>query len=272
MVVGWMDPNDSLPQDQVIHNQSIELDQLRQANRKLLMAARQDVTASDEECPPSPSSANPASKMPKLDHCEDKENVVQLGGETPLVTKMVRRFELPPPPAAGQKPEVPKKPTRLLNSQPQLQPATSPTPINASPSSTDTANKGVVRTDSVNDHGYFTLEKRKPVRMSVASPTPDQTPTSPAPLDPPPQKDLVTDETDLRQNFEEFHLMDSLEEEEQQQLQFQVCSMKDESFCFSWGFSCCIVKEVADRHENIQALIWGVYQKVWHNQKGSYRR
>ena len=181
------------------------------------MAARQDVT--DEE-DLSPSSANPASKMPKLD--EDKENVVVPGGaETPLVTKMVRRFEMPPPVGGQQKPEVPKKPTRLLNAVQSMAPAT-PT--------TTAASKGVVRTDSVNDHGYFTLEKRKPVRMSVVDSSAtaiDQTTIlqqpSPPPIDPP--RDLVTDETDLRQNFEEFHLMDSLEEEEQQQqqqLQFQV--------------------------------------------------
>ena len=51
----------------------------------------------------------------KDESVEDKENVSSRyrgnPEETPLVTKMVRRFELP----NAKKPEVPKKPTRLLN-------------------------------------------------------------------------------------------------------------------------------------------------------------
>ncbi len=153
--------------------------------------------------------------MPKLDHhhrFEDKENNNKQS-ETPLVTKMVRRFELPaahPVAALVQqqqpKPQVPKKPARFA--------------ANTSPTTT----KGIVRTDSVNDHGYFTLEKqRKPIRMSVASESEaESSSNSSSPLDLP-REDFVMlgDETDLRQNFEEFHLMDSLEEEEQQLL-FQV--------------------------------------------------
>lgn len=198
------------------------------------MSARQEVSsASDEEAS---GVANPAaSKMPKLDkNWDDKENVMQHlpgPGETPLVTKMVRRFEQPPagsaaaPPPLPPKPEVPKKPARLAS-----QSSATPLPMavsNTTTPTTPTSTKGVVRTDSVNDHGYFTLEKRKPVRMSVAGEDQQQQPqpatqSSPAPLDPPSgREDLIGDETDLRQNFEEFHLMDSLEEEEQQ-FQFQV--------------------------------------------------
>ncbi|XP_046451176.1 alpha-protein kinase 1-like isoform X2 [Daphnia pulex] len=207
--------------DHIIWTQSTELDQLRQANRKLLMAANQD--------PEDLSAAsNPAaSKMAKLDP-ENKENVAQNEHkvsmnpqqmmETPLVTKMVRRFE---PAAVTKKPEIPKKPARLLAS-------VAPTPVVAqppqtSPVLTSAGSKAIVRTDSVNDHGYFTLEKRKPVRMSV-TPTPVQVSEpqkpNPSPRDPP-TADRVVDEMDLRNNFEEFHLMDSLEEEEQQQQQQQ---------------------------------------------------
>lgn len=162
------------------------------------------------------------SKMPKLDHhrFEDKENNNKQS-ETPLVTKMVRRFELPaahPVAALVQqpKPQVPKKPARFA--------------ANTSPTTT----KGIVRTDSVNDHGYFTLEKqRKPIRMSVASESEaESSSNSSSPLDLP-REDFVIlgDETDLRQNFEEFHLMDSLEEEEQQLL-FQVNFL----FCYVFKF------------------------------------
>lgn len=219
--------------DHIIWNQSSELEQLRQTNRKLLMAANQDPQDASI-------SSNPAaSKMAKLDP-ENKENVADKPiqqqqqhhhQETPLVTKMVRRFE--PIPAGTKKPQVPKKPARLLAStgsppqhdvqlanqqvQTQQQPASHPSIVNG-------ASKGVVRTDSVNDHGYFTLEKRKPVRMSV-TPTPivpviesNNNKTNPTPRDPP-TADHVADEMDLRHNFEEFHLMDSLEEEEQQQQQ-----------------------------------------------------
>ena len=199
--------------DQIIWTQSTELDQLRQTNRKLLMAANQD--------PEDLSAAsNPAaSKIAKLDP-ENKENVAQNEHkvsmnhqmETPLVTKMVRRFE---PAPVTKKPEIPKKPARLLAS-------VAPTPIVAQPPQTSpvtsAGSKAIVRTDSVNDHGYFTLEKRKPVRMSV-TPTPVQVTEpkpNPNPRDPP-TADRVVDEMDLRNNFEEFHLMDSLEEEEQQQ-------------------------------------------------------
>ncbi|KAI9564622.1 hypothetical protein GHT06_008363 [Daphnia sinensis] len=203
--------------DQIIRTQSTELDQLRQANRKLLMAASQDPDDSS-------SASNPAaSKMAKLDP-ENKENVEQNEPqtktnqqqqlETPLVTKMVRRFEPAAPTAASKKPEIPKKPARLLA-------AVAPTPAVAIQQPA-TAGKGVVRTDSVNDHGYFTLEKRKPVRMSV-TPTPvpaTEAKQSPSPRDLP-ASDRVVDEMDLRHNFEEFHLMDSLEEEEQQQQQQQ---------------------------------------------------
>ncbi|KZS01662.1 Uncharacterized protein APZ42_001613 [Daphnia magna] len=199
--------------DQIIWTQSTELDQLRQANRKLLMAASQDPDDSS-------SVSNPAaSKMAKLDP-ENKENVEQNESqtktnqqqqmETPLVTKMVRRFEPAPSTVASKKPEIPKKPARLLA-------AVAPTPAVAIQQPV-TVSKGVVRTDSVNDHGYFTLEKRKPVRMSV-TPTPVQVTEpqqNPSPRDPP-AADRVVDEMDLRHNFEEFHLMDSLEEEEQQQ-------------------------------------------------------
>ncbi|XP_057371434.1 transcription factor SPT20 homolog [Daphnia carinata] len=204
--------------DQIIRTQSTELDQLRQANRKLLMAASQDPDDSS-------SASNPAaSKMAKLDP-ENKENVGQNESqtkanqqqqlETPLVTKMVRRFEPAVSTAASKKPEIPKKPARLLA-------AVAPTPAVAIQQPV-TVSKGVVRTDSVNDHGYFTLEKRKPVRMSV-TPTPVQVTEpklpNPTPRDPP-SADHVADEMDLRHNFEEFHLMDSLEEEEQQQQQQQ---------------------------------------------------
>ena len=212
--------------DQLIRSQSNELDQLRQANRKLLMAAHQEPD----------SSANPAAtKMAKLDP-ENKENVVaaksaQIHPETPLVTKMVRRFEpTATAAAAGKKPDIPKKPVRLqsaaaISLDGQTSPPLPPPRSQEEPNSfVGATSKGVVRTDSVNDYGYFTLEKRKPVRLSV-TPTPDgvqvtdvgqANPTSPH--DPPPAAfaDRVADEMDLRSNFEEFHLMDSLEEEEQQ--------------------------------------------------------
>ena len=202
--------------DNVIYTQSTELEQLRQANRKLLMAANQD---HDQD--------SSASKMAKLDP-ENKENVghkvqqaaiiPQMQAETPLVTKMVRRFE--PAPSAAKKPEVPKKPARLLvSSTTSIVSST----IVQQQQQTTSVSKGVVRTDSVNDHGYFTLEKRKPVRMSVSvTPTPvpvtETKSQNPTPRDPP-SADHVADEMDLRNNFEEFHLMDSLEEEEQQQQQ-----------------------------------------------------
>lgn len=193
--------------DQIIWTQSTELDQLRQANRKLLMAANQDP---DDLT----SASNPvAPKIAKLDP-ENKENVSQpkTNQDTPLVTKMVRRFE--PAPIAPKKPEIPKKPARLLATI-----APTPTVVIQQPVS---GGKGVVRTDSVNDQGYFTLEKRKPVRMSV-TPTPVQvTEPNPAPRDPP-AADHVVDDMDLRHNFEEFHLMDSLEEEEQQLMFQQHC-------------------------------------------------
>lgn len=184
--------------DQVIQKQGAELELLRQSNRKLRAGQDHDEVA--------------ASKMAKLDE-SDKENqaTAKPVQETPLVTKMVRRFE----PPAGKKPEVPKKPARLLaNSHATTQ--TTP------PQTTTPPGRGVVRTDSVNDHGYFTLEKRKPVRMSV-SPTSAELNTvnnnnsnskSPSPRDPR-QMELASDDSDLRNNFEEFHLMDSLEEEEQ---------------------------------------------------------
>lgn len=205
--------------DQIIWNQSSELEQLRQTNRKLLMAANQDPDDNLDASNPA------ASKMAKLDP-ENKENLIatekqqqQQHLETPLVTKMVRRFE--PVPAGGQKkPQVPKKPARLL--APTT--ATVANLLSNQQQQPSGGTKGVVRTDSVNDHGYFTLEKRKPVRMSV-TPTPvqvtetnQQSPTTPRD---PPTADRVADEMDLRHNFEEFHLMDSLEEEEQQQHMFQ---------------------------------------------------
>ena len=62
--------------------------------------------------------------------------------------------------------------------------------------------KTVSRADSVNDHGYFTLEKRKPVQQLMDSPRSGRD----GAVD-------VPDDMDLRHNFEEFHL-DSLEEEE----------------------------------------------------------
>lgn len=98
--------------DQIIWTQSTELDQLRQANRKLLMAASQDPDDSS-------SVSNPAaSKMAKLDP-ENKENVEQNESqtktnqqqqmETPLVTKMVRRFEPAPSTVASKKTRNPKE-------------------------------------------------------------------------------------------------------------------------------------------------------------------
>ena len=210
--------------DQIIRTQTTELDQVRQTNRKLLMAANQD--PEDLSL-----TSNPvASKMAKLDP-ENKENVAQNEHkkvstnqqqmETPLVTKMVRRFE---PALVTKKPEIPKKPARLLASvAPTPIVAPPPPPSQTSPvTSSNAGSKAIVRTDSVNDHGYFTLEKRKPVRMSV-TPTPVQvteTKANPTPRDPP-TAERVVDEMDLRNNFEEFHLMDSLEEEEQQQHLYQ---------------------------------------------------
>ena len=133
-----------------------------------------------------------------LNQAEDKENSGYRGNpeETPLVTKMVRRFELP---AGGKtKPEVPKKPTRLSNQWK----AEAEASVHRCDSGSDTGSgsrKGVTRADSVNDHGYFTLEKRKHPEIRKA----DESPSLPH----------AADEMDLRHNFEEFHL-DSLEEEE----------------------------------------------------------
>lgn len=143
-----------------------------------------------------------------------------------MVIKMVRRFELAP---AKKKPQVPKKPARLVGQWKADTSASSadsagdcaePKPDRAThrcePDSDATGwhSRGVSRADSVNDHGYFTLEKRKPAvqRMSSAPPlvTVGDTPhrqTAAVSVD------CAGDDMDLRHNFEEFHL-DSLEEEE----------------------------------------------------------
>jgi len=224
--------------DSLIGEQANELEQLRQANRKLLMAANKDDHVADYVL-----QQPDKSKLAKLnsgaakchqhqqtrvkdESVEDKENVSSRyrgnPEETPLVTKMVRRFELP----NAKKPEVPKKPTRLLNQWKsesginsvecalvdvnnvdcKLDPSAEVS-IYRSDSGSDSlsstgSRKTVSRADSVNDHGYFTLEKRKPVQQLMDSPRSGRD----GAVD-------VPDDMDLRHNFEEFHL-DSLEEEE----------------------------------------------------------
>lgn len=183
--------------DAFIAQQARELDLLRQSNRKLLMAASND-DAADADVPDKSKLAKLNSGAAKNHRAEDKENSGYRGNpeETPLVTKMVRRFELP---AGGKtKPEVPKKPTRLSNQWK----AEAEASVHRCDSGSDTGSgsrKGVTRADSVNDHGYFTLEKRKHPEIRKA----DESPSLPH----------AADEMDLRHNFEEFHL-DSLEEEE----------------------------------------------------------
>ena len=198
--------------DRVIRNQQLELDEFRRDRSQ----SQSQSDSADELM----SSSGSSSLSSSPSGTGDKENDHHQLPETPLVTKMVRRFELAPP-TTTRKPEVPKKPTRLL--QPVSTVTTSTATIINNINNMELQqeqSKGVVRTDSVNDHGYFTLEKRKPVKMSVASPEPEQqqqqSEQSSSPRDQLCLSDHVTDETDLRNNFEEFHLMDSLEEEEQQ--------------------------------------------------------
>jgi len=238
--------------DRIIRNQQLELDELRRQTS--LIGSDADSSEFVSSSGSSSLSSSPASdhstasKLAKLDHHEDKENANVNASdsvpETPLVTKMVRRFELAPPAPITKKPEVPKKPTRLLPTTNTVTSSTA-TIINninnmdmghqqqqQQQPNQQPISKGVVRTDSVNDHGYFTLEKRKPVKMSVVSPEPnEQQQQRHSPCSPRDQRtvDHVTDETDLRNNFEEFHLMDSLEEEEQQQLLQQQQQQSNES-------------------------------------------
>jgi len=188
--------------DLMIGQQAKELDQLRQANRKLLMAASND-DVTDADVPDKSKLAKLNCGAAKNHRVADKENSGYRGNpqETPLVTKMVRRFELPA--GSKTKPEVPKKPTRLANQWKTVEAAEAATSaIHRCDSGSDSGSgsrSGVSRADSVNDHGYFTLEKRKHPEMRQAD---DSAPIAP-----------VADEMDLRHNFEEFHL-DSLEEEE----------------------------------------------------------
>lgn len=184
--------------DLVIAQQATELDRLTQANRKLLMASSSDDVV-DVNVPDKSKLAKLNCGAAKNHRVDNKENSGYRGNaeETPLVTKMVRRFELPA--GSKTKPAVPKKPTRLSNQWK----AEADVGIHRCDSGSDSGSAGsrksVSRADSVNDHGYFTLEKRK--HPETRKPEEE----NPLPH--------VADEMDLRHNFEEFHL-DSLEEEE----------------------------------------------------------
>ena len=272
--------------DGIIAQQALELEQLRQQNRKLLMAAAKDDVPADNTAVKVAKLHSGSVKCNTLEQQEDKENEVRPSPShqpTPLVTKMVRRFELPvtkpltmttSASSVTFKPEVPKKPARLVkscswkteingalgasgnvnqgtDSGTESASGSSGTEFKSSPSllrSMDStyrsdnnneiqrnnnsnlnavaaggAAKGVVRADSfVNDHGYFTLEKRKPLKMSPVAAV-NETILSPSACS---QHNSSSssgnsscasgnnNKMDLSDNFEEFHLMDSLEEEE----------------------------------------------------------
>ena len=143
--------------DHVISEQAAELQRLN--NRFAEQAgAEQDATVSASSCN-------------NMTIYQNKENLEMV---TPLVTKMVRRFEV------SQKPEVPQKPARLVKRKVSSATGTSAS-VNVTPvkvvaaegvavqsSDSDSQEnrssgmaKGVSRANSVTDHGYFTLEKRR---------------------------------------------------------------------------------------------------------------
>ena len=264
--------------DRVIRQQKQELEQLRQANRKLLMAAaKEDDPMQDqngkiklcklETTMMSPIAAAAADQQQQqADESQDKENVTSSSSvavleQTPLVTKMVRRFQAIPSATAtalttttaaaaaatnGKKPQVPKKPARLLKSLSSLSDGLvavasdcchsiagenqrqniNNTNINNNSNSPVAATTGLRRVDSVNDGGYFTLEKRKPANTNTSTSNAKMTVTTVAAVNAEMaaiQMDVSADEMDARhhhhhynnnKNFiEEYHL-DSLEEEE----------------------------------------------------------